>query len=155
MVPSFKGKSFTLRLFSTEISRDKLPESIKSAIQKDIRDAVIRICTEKEPKESTIIQNNQTEISIGKSHESGLVLIISAQKTWTTTKRYTTPKSPGKEKTQLNPKARYEITVRVKPEARRKRKHSETVQGSPGPSAQSADSATAETPSKKTQCQIM
>ena len=68
MVPSFKGKSFTLRLFSTEISRDKLSESIKSAIQKDIRDAVIRICTEKEPKESTIIQNNQTEISIGKSH---------------------------------------------------------------------------------------
>ena len=106
MVPSFKGKSFTLRLFSTEISRDKLSESIKSAIQKDIRDAVIRICTEKEPKESTIIQNNQTEISIGKSHESGLFSYYFSTKNMDNNEKVHDPKESRKGENSAQPESK-------------------------------------------------
>ena len=90
----------------SSLFRDKLPESIKSTIQKDIRDAVIRICTEKEPKESTIIQNNQTEISIGKLICRNVDKILFSTKNMDNNEKVHDAEKPGQGENSTQPKSK-------------------------------------------------
>ena len=126
---------------------------MKTALQKDIRDAVIKVCTEKELNVPLVIKNNQTEIWIGNNDVSTTfhLLLKSEQKTWTTSKRYTTPRAGGT-KVALNPKARYIVTVKLKTDSKevsRKRVHSESSLPNPSSSV----------PAKKkcddTKCSVM
>jgi len=106
----------------------KVPDIINDVIQHDIRNAVIKICTD-ELHGKKVIKNEHTTIHIGR-------------RPWVTNKTYTTPQRGDAKKHKLNPKEMYVLSLRVKensfsnaasgdasqtvPRVNRKRKHGES-----------------------------